>query len=665
MKKIKYILTIILLCIAFWLLFNTNSYASFQKLNIITYDVMLNEDGSADVKETWNIEVEDTNTLFKTFDLDSSKYGDITNVTVKEISKNGKVTNFTKSDTYAYHVKKGYYHGLKSSNTEFEIAWGVSIDDEEDKIYEISYTIKDAVKNYNDCSEFYWQFIGKTNGIPADRVTGTVKLPVAVQNKENLRVWAHGPLNGEISVVDNQTVSFKVNYLPDETMVEVRIAALEPVFTQNLNTVNIDKFNDIIKEETKWANDANEERARIKKRQEEQEEIFKKIIICMIVVGLVIDIFFILKIIKYIKEIKKTKKIVPEQEIQYFREIPEENATSAEAAYLYYFDKKTAFKNNISKIVSATILNLGLKKAISFEKDQKGNIDIVINKEIDETKLQVEEKKIYNLLSEVEKWKSKKSKTKEEIDRISMKDIEKYAKNNDRAFLSGIDGIEGTAQSVNKMKQNYSREQIEIATKWENKRTAYYVVAFMCLCLGVFIAPLFVVIPSIICGVLCQKLVNKTRTLTQKGVNEQEKWKALKRYMENFSLLNEREVPELVLWEKYLVYATAFGIADKVLKQLKIKYPELANDDYMISHGYMCMYMMNRYNFERTLTSSMQKSYSAGLSAKAAREMASSSSSSGSGFGGGFSGGGGFGRWRRPEWVEDKNFWGRFQKVFF
>ena len=412
-------------------------------------------------------------------------------------------------------------------------------------------------------------------------------------------------------------------------MVEVRILTLEPIFTQSTNTENIDKFETIIKEETKWADDANKERERIKKRQEEQEKTFKTIIISMAVVGVGIAIFLVSKIIKYIKEIRKTKKIVPEGQIEYFREIPNEEATAAEAAYLYYFDKKTAFKDNLSKIVSATILNLGLKKAISFEKDQKQNIDIVINKEIDVTKLQVEEKKIYYLLTEVEKWKNKKSKTEDGIDMISMKDIEKYAKSNDKTFLSDIDGIEVTALSANKMKQNYSREQIEIATKWENKRTAYYVAAFVSLCFGVVIIPLFTDIPSIICGILCNKLANKTRTLTQKGVNEQEKWKALKRYMEDFSLLNEREVPELVLWEKYLVYATAFGIADKVLRQLKIKYPELMNESYMMSNGYMYIYLMNRYNFERTLTTSMQKAYSAGLREKASREMASSHSSSG------------------------------------
>ena len=70
-------------------------------------------------------------------------------------------------------------------------------------------------------------------------------------------------------------------------------------------------------------------------------------------------------------------------------------------------------------------------------------------------------------------------------------------------------------------------------------------------------------------GILCSRIKKKSNVLTQKGVNAKEKWKGLKKYMEDFSLLNEKEVPAIEVWEHYLVYATAFGIADKVLKQLK------------------------------------------------------------------------------------------------
>ena len=49
--------------------------------------------------------------------------------------------------------------------------------------------------------------------------------------------------------------------------------------------------------------------------------------------------------------------------------------------------------------------------------------------------------------------------------------------------------------------------------------------------------------------------------------------------MEDFSLLNEKEIPAIEVWEHYLVYATVFGIADKVLKQLKTIYPNIDEID--------------------------------------------------------------------------------------
>ena len=129
-----------------------------------------------------------------------------------------------------------------------------------------------------------------------------------------------------------------------------------------------------------------------------------------------------------------------------------------------------------------------------------------------------------------------------------------------------------------------------------------------------------------------------------KGVTEREKWKAFKKYMEDFSYLNEKEIPHLTLWEKYLVYATAFGIAEKVLEQIKVKYPELNNQE-KISNMVLFSSMYSSGGFNTKFINSINTSTS---------RMYSSTYSSGSGGGGGFSGGGGFGgRWRWPE-AEDK-----------
>lgn len=643
-KKITYLTFIFITFICTLFFFSNTSYAGSQTMRNLEYDVQLNEDGSTNITEVWDIRVSDTNTLFKTFDLDTSKYGEITDVKVSEISSSGQISEFTKTNQYAYHVQKGYYYALKLNSNEFEIAWGVSIDSSANKKYQITYTVKDVVKTYNDCSEFYWQFIGTTNGIPCDNITGKIKLPKQVSNKESIRVWAHGPLNGEIYATDNETVTFNVRYLSEQTMVEVRIAVLENVFTKNTNVVNSNKLQSIINEETAWAEVANRERDRLREQEQRREMIFRIVLIVVIALGIGVFIFFIFKIIKYVKELKNTKKLQPETKIEYFRDFPDEDATPAEAAFLYYFDKKGLFKQNISKIVSGIILNLSLKKVITFEQDNKEKVNIVIGKNIDVSKLKSDELTIYYLLTEIEKYKNKKNKDEENINKISMKDIEKYAKNNDRAFLGKIDSIESNAHMLQEMKKNYDNKMKKISEGWEAKSNGYFIAAFVCLCFMSFVIPLFAIIPCIICGILCSKIAKKTRllALTQKGVNEQEKWKGLKRYMEDFSLLNEREVPELVLWEKYLVYATAFGIADKVLKQLKVKYPELMDEDYMLNNGYMYMYMMNRYNFDRMINSSMQRAYDAGVRARAAREAAAAASSysSGSGGGGGFSSGG-------------------------
>jgi len=65
---------------------------------------------------------------------------------------------------------------------------------------------------------------------------------------------------------------------------------------------------------------------------------------------------------------------------------------------------------------------------------------------------------------------------------------------------------------------------------------------------------------------------------TQYGANEQAKWYGLYNYLNSDTLMNEKEIHDLALWEKYLIYATAFGISEKVIKAIKINAVELNID---------------------------------------------------------------------------------------
>lgn len=67
---------------------------------------------------------------------------------------------------------------------------------------------------------------------------------------------------------------------------------------------------------------------------------------------------------------------------------------------------------------------------------------------------------------------------------------------------------------------------------------------------------------------------NRIKDLSDNGRTELAEIIGLKKYLAEFTLIDEREITEAAIWKEYMVYATLFGIADKVIKQLEKLYPE-------------------------------------------------------------------------------------------
>ena len=624
--------TILFICIFIGILIisNNSNASGGLRLRNLNYDVTLNQDGSADVTENWRIRIEDTNTLFKTFEVDKSKYKEITNVKVEEVKSSGNV-NFTRINQYKYHVDKNCYYALMHGG-KFEIAWGAHAENTT-RTYKISYKIIDAVKNYNDCAEFYWQFVNKDSEIPADCIEGTIKLPTSVEDIEDLKVWAHGPLNGNIEKLSNNTVRFTVEGFDENTMLEARIVTPVTIFNKNLNTANKNKLNSILTEEQTWADESNKKREQIAKEIENRRRMLIIGFIITNTLGLILAVIVIKKIIKYHKELKNTPIIKPSEEFEYYRDIENKNQTPTEAGFLYYF-KNTGLQYNMDKIVSATMLDLCMKKHISFEQipDKKDQIIVnLISKNKEE--LKEDEKLIYELFEKIPKNGSSS---------FTMKEFQKYASNHSTEIISKFKKVEIIVKKSQEQEGNYNKELITKYQSWAMKGALYIFLIMISI-----IAMWLLVVPAIIASIYCFKIASRYNTLTEKGINEKEKLRGLKKYMEDFSMMKEKSVPELILWEKYLVYATVFGIADKVLKQLKVVYPEILDESYLSSNGYTYLYLMYspRFNtsFINTLNNSVRNSY-----------HSATNYSSGSGGGGGFSSGGGFGGGGRPEWAEDR-----------
>lgn len=637
--KLKKILTGFIITITLILLNATSSEASLHLKNL-DFTAQINEDGSMDVVETWDINISETNTLYKTFKIDKTKYSGISNVFVQDITS-GTNKNFKKSDIWKYHLDKGHYFGGINNNNEYEIAWGVSIDTTTRKQYLIRYTVKDVIKKYNDCAELYWQFVGSDFEVSADSITGIIKLPNKVSNKDELKVWGHTEyLNGEIYVTDLDIVEFNVNKYKSGNFVEVRIAMPTYVMSKLENTSNINKIDSIIEQETKWANEANARRDRRNKN-------FKLLILATILVNTSIGIMFSKKIKKNKQFLEKNPNILPEQQLEYYRELPDKEETPLEAVFIL----KTGYKQScLPNVFSATILNFALKGYVRIEQEGK-TIKILLNK-IKTDELTGDEKKVLEILRAASN-----------NNELTMAELEKYIKN----YPSKLMNLNSTFEKVSKTqaseKGKFDTNRFNKQIVYAEKNVGYIFLLIIIITASIFtigyayknvqsmliictiISLAFFIVVTIINLILNMKITTSFNGFTQKGINEQEQWKAFKKYMEDFSYLNEKEVPELVLWEKYLVFATAFGIADKVLKQLKVKYPEL-NDPDTIHSMILFNSMYNSNGFNTKFINSINTSTS---------RMYSSTYSSGSGSGGGFSGGGGFGGGGgRPE-EEDKH----------
>ena len=80
---------------------------------------------------------------------------------------------------------------------------------------------------------------------------------------------------------------------------------------------------------------------------------------------------------------------------------------------------------------------------------------------------------------------------------------------------------------------------------------------------------IFAGIKKMITGILNRNDKNEFKDMyTKKGAKEYSKWKSFERFIEQYSLIKEREYESVVIWGKYLSYSIALGINKKCDREL-------------------------------------------------------------------------------------------------
>lgn len=102
-----------------------------------------------------------------------------------------------------------------------------------------------------------------------------------------------------------------------------------------------------------------------------------------------------------------------------------------------------------------------------------------------------------------------------------------------------------------------------------------------------------------------------------------------KKYLDDFTISGERSTAEVTLWREYLVFASLFGIADKVAKELKDINPQAFDDVMPYEYHTMRSILRSSDTLARSITNAQASAASSGMGGH-----------SSIGGGGGFSGGG-------------------------
>ncbi|AKA69637.1 DUF2207 domain-containing protein [Clostridium scatologenes] len=606
MRKLSKVLFTFMLSLALLISFSITAEAaeksySYDKLDV---DITLQEDGSALFTEHWIGTFKGG--TFSRFKRNIPLKG---THSISDFSVSVDDEEYKQIDNFDANRPKGEFAISKDNNgLSAEVYFSAK---DESKNFKFSYKVNNAVSLHKDTAEFYWKVLGEEVDIPIKNVIAKVHIPKGA-SKEEIKVWAHGPLNGNVTKDSGEMVSLAVDKVSPNTYVEIRTTAPLSLFPKGKNFTGKDALKEILAEEQQNADKANEEREANKK--DNQRFLFWNIIfpIPVLIGGFI-----------FIKKLKKKnfKRLQPALKPDYIRDLPSK-LTPAEVTDLFYFYKKT---DVYSQKFTSTILDLSLKGFLEFKP----------HKEERKTLIKIEKNKDIPILCDHEKiiFKFISKNVAGHNNCIGNSEIKTYIDNNTEEAKAIFDEFNEKSMA--------SLEQEDFIDTTEKKLPKQIKILRAILILGIIItfyetnvllAGAFVILFILsITGCSLEKL-------TQKGENELAMWGAFKNFLKDFTLFDEKELPELVVWERYLVYAVALGEGDTILKALPMKYPELQRDDYYDTYNsdYYILYMMcNMANETNNEDSDIFDSI---------RKLESSSNeSSGSGDGGGFSSGGGSG----------------------
>ena len=564
-----------------------------EEINLIKVNVELQDDGSAHITQIWDVYT-DSGTEFY-IPMGNMRDMQVQNFTVKD--ETGRIFDFQDDwDINASLEEKAYKNGFNyTGGDSFEMCWGKG--SYGSHTYTLSYTLTNMVQSYPDYDGFLVRFIN-SNMSPAPKMGKVVITRAGVDPKESFVATETGVFgfgySGYINVLDGQIVA-ETDQSMDESnsmtlMVRLPKGLLNPV------SAGSGTFSDL-EERAKEGSDYTEEfDGAPPSGGSYDDNSYNSGFIGPFMTMATVFLFMLFGLVgKAAMSTKNAitpllsdyKKLAPKyKDLNYYRNLPMDNNLEATEFAL----RNSGHAPKEQDIMGAFILKLIKDGAFTVQKDvqarsffrDKESTSIRLNPETKIT--DANEQTFYRLIERAAGSDGL----------LQENEMKKFARKNYKEIDLWLEQIKRDGEIAFGDMGGYTNES-------EKKflGTRFY------------------------------------KKITDQGVSFINNTLGFKKYLEDFTLIAERETKEVALWDGYLVFAALFGIADKVAEEMKRIYPDFEQVSEITGHGntdlFTTMYLM------RSMNRAMASGYR-----DAKYQSQGGSRSSGGGGGASFGGGGGF-----------------------
>lgn len=585
---------LVLSLLLFTTIFGRTVY-EIERLDIVAN---IERDGSLEVEERVIYDIGKINGIL--YNIDALGYGKFT-------------------DLQIFYEDDGEFKQARNNTAPSEGNFTVSVDDglykiklyapsqNERKEFIFRYNLTRGVTIYRDIAQLNRKMVGKDWQNSIGNISVTVNLPENVK-KDDIYAFGHGPLTGNIEILDGKSVRYTLNdYRPGEFL-EVNLLFPKNILTSfnPLLMKNKSALKEILDMEGKLAKEANDARKRA----------IIGFYLGRVVLVLAVAWWLFLVVFIYLKNSKRYK--VENEYGEYFRELPDDYSPSIAG---------TLVSRNLypsGRELFAMLLDLVRKGHLKLEEGEKTTTLIL---QESGKPLSEEEKFILN-------WYIR-----------ELGDGEKIVLESVEASIKGRGGAKEFNRNYERWRTIVYSDMLEKNLKMDKRDKfstslgiftgiAYFIGGGM---LVVYFQSELFILMILLGFILLPYTFSRKRASLEKE-KAISRWEAFKKFLVDYSNLEEAKLASIELWEHYFVYAVALGVAEKVAKGYSKIMSKKGEESTIIGgRGYRNNSFMNMYLYSHAFRS-MERNTSF-VAQRAMESVARSSRSSARGRGGGFSGG--------------------------